>query len=131
MVALSILTCSFFIILYSLEWGAKRANEWLMTMLLSFGQSILVIDPLKVFLITAVISFLIRKPYDDETLDFNDPFTGTLLSNNNIAENEQGDLYNDTRVKGKDLFCFLDEENYLEFVFFNDRNCSTTSCSFI
>ena len=25
-------------------------------------------------------------------------------SNNNIAENEQGDLYNDTRVKGKDLF---------------------------
>ena len=30
-VILSMLTCSFFIILYSLEWGAKRANEWLMT----------------------------------------------------------------------------------------------------
>ncbi len=100
MVTLSILTCSFFIILYSLEWGAKRANEWLITMMLSFGQSILVIDPMKVFLITAVISFLIRKPYDDETLDFNDPFTGTLLSNNNMAENEEGDLYNNSRVKG-------------------------------
>ncbi|CAF1143554.1 unnamed protein product [Rotaria sordida] len=99
LVILSILTCSFFIILYSLEWGAKRANEWLITMLLSFGQSILVIDPLKVFLITAIISFLIRRPYDDETLDFNDPFTGALVSNNNIAENDGQDIYNDSQIK--------------------------------
>ncbi len=106
MVILSILTCSFFIILYSLEWGATRANEWLMTMMLSFGQSILVIDPLKVFLITAIISFLIRKPYDDETLDFNDPFTGALVSNNNIAENGGKDLGDDSRVKGKNLQIF-------------------------
>ncbi len=105
-ITLSILTCSFFIILYSLEWGAKRANEWLITMMLSFGQSILVIDPLKVFLITAIISFLIRKPYDDETLDFNDPFTGALVSNNNIAENDGNDLNNDSRIKGKDLKSF-------------------------
>jgi hypothetical protein len=102
-VILSILTCSFFIILYSLEWGAKRANEWLITMMLSFGQSILVIDPFKVFIITAIISFLIRRPYDDETLDFNDPFTGTLVSNSNIAENNGQDLYNDSRVKGKHI----------------------------
>jgi hypothetical protein len=84
-----------------LEWGAKRANGWLMTMMLSFGQSILVIDPFKVFFITAIISFLIRRPYDDETLDFNDPFTGTLVSNDNIAET---DLYNDNHVKGKVFF---------------------------
>ena len=84
-----------------MEWGAKRANEWLITMILSFGQSILVIDPLKVFFITAIISFLVRRPYDDETLDFNDPFTGTLLSNNNIAVVDGDDLYQDTHVKGK------------------------------
>jgi hypothetical protein len=72
-------------------------------MMLSFGQSILVIDPLKVFLITAVISFLIRRPYDDETLDFNDPFTGTLVSNSNMAEKDGQDLYDDSRVKGKDF----------------------------
>jgi hypothetical protein len=98
---LSILTCSFFIILYSLEWGAKRANEWLITMILSFGQSILVIDPLKVFLITAIISFLIRRPYDDETLDFNDPFTGALLSNDNITNVNDHVGYNDVNIKGK------------------------------
>ncbi|CAF0748743.1 unnamed protein product [Adineta steineri] len=101
LVILSILTCSFFIILYSLEWGAKRANEWLITMMLSFGQSVLVIDPLKVFLITAIISFLIRRPYDDETLDFNDPFTGALLSKNNIADIHENDIYNDAHIKGK------------------------------
>ena len=100
-VALSMLTCSFFIILYSLEWGAKRANEWLVTMILSFGQSILVIDPLKVFLITAIISFLVRRPYDDETLDFNDPFTGTLLSNQSAMDNDLHDMFTDARVKGK------------------------------
>lgn len=101
MVTLSILTCSFFIILYSLEWGAKRANEWLVTMMLSFGQSILVIDPLKVFFITAIISFLIRRPYDDETLDFNDPFTGSLISNTNIAQIDGEDVYSANNVKGK------------------------------
>ena len=101
MVILSISTCSFFIILYSLEWGAKRANEWLITMMLSFGQSILVIDPLKVFFITAIISFLIRRPYDDETLDYNDPFTGALLVNDNISNDDDHDLYKDANVKGK------------------------------
>lgn len=99
-VSLSMLTCSFFIILYSLEWGAKRANEWLMTMMLSFGQSVLVIDPLKVFLITAVISFLIRRPYDDETLDFNDPFTGLLISNQITADSKFDNLDENTRIKG-------------------------------
>jgi hypothetical protein len=128
-VVLSILTCSFFIILYSLEWGAKRANEWLITMILSFGQSILVIDPLKVFLITAIISFLIRRPYDDETLDYNDPFTGALLVNDDISNDDGHDVYTDANVKGKfrnnifiNVFCFC-------CVVF--RNRTSTSCTFI
>ncbi|CAF4530204.1 unnamed protein product, partial [Rotaria sp. Silwood2] len=100
LITLSILTSSFFIILYSLEWGAQRANEWLITMMLSFGQSIFVIDPLKVFLITAIISFLIRRPYDDETLDFNDPFTGALLANNSISYTDDNqEIYDDTNFK--------------------------------
>jgi hypothetical protein len=84
-----------------LEWGAKRANEWLITMMLSFGQSVLVIDPLKVFFITAIISFLIRRPYDDDTLDFNDPFTGALLANDSLTNADGYDTYQDVNVKGK------------------------------
>ncbi|CAF4402568.1 unnamed protein product [Rotaria socialis] len=91
LVILSILTSSFFVILYSLEWGAQRANEWLITMMLSFGQSILIIDPLKVFLITAILSCLIRRPYNDETLDFDDPFTGALLAHNNLTHVDYND----------------------------------------
>lgn len=103
---LSISTSGFFIILYSLEWGAKRANEWLITMMLSFGQSILVIDPLKVFLITAIISFFIRHPYNDETLDYDDPFTATLLANNHLTDLECHELYNDQKVKGTECSRF-------------------------
>ena len=127
---LSILTCSFFIILYSLEWGAKRANEWLITMVLSFGQSILVIDPLKVFLITAIISFLIRRPYDDETLDFNDPFTGALISNKNIANIDGKDVYSDANVKGK-CCSNMKRQKEKERMRFSFRNCTSTSCSFV
>lgn len=102
MIILSVATSSFFIILYSLEWGAQRANEWLITMMLSFGQSVLVIDPLKVFLITAIISFLIRRPYNDESLDFNDPFTGALLANNNLPDlNDNHEIYNEAFFKSK------------------------------
>ena len=68
--------------------------------MLSFGQSILVIDPLKVFVITAIISFLIRRPYDDETLDFSDPFTATLVSNENLADTNDHDRSDDLKVKG-------------------------------
>ena len=70
-------------------------------MLLSFGQSVLVIDPLKVFLITAIISFLIRRPYEDEALDFNDPFTGTLVSSQITSDSEYHDIHSDARIKGK------------------------------
>ena len=99
-IVLSILTCSFFIILYSLEWGAQRANEWLITMMLSFGQSILVIDPVKVFFVTAIISFLIRRPYNDETLDFNDPFMGALLARDTVANTDDSQAYSNAKVKG-------------------------------
>lgn len=127
-IILSILSCSFFIILYSLEWGAQRANEWLLTMLLSFGQSILVIDPVKVFLLTAIISFLIRRPYNDETLDFNDPFMGALLARDTVAKIDDSQGYNNAKVKG--LSTTRDAFNYVRLeVFFRSR--SSTSCSFI
>jgi hypothetical protein len=122
-VLLSVLTCSFFVILYSLEWGAKRANEWLITMMLSFGQSILVIDPLKVFVITAVISFLIRRPYDDETMDFSDPFTATLLSSHTLTDVDEHNVFDNKKVKGNTSMCTASRlsdrwsTTYIVFVF--------------
>lgn len=47
-VALSILIPAFFLILYSMKWGKDKSEEWLTTFVLSFLESLLVVDPLKV-----------------------------------------------------------------------------------
>jgi hypothetical protein len=39
---------AFFTILYSMEWGKQKAEEWLSTFVLSFFQSVIVVQPIKV-----------------------------------------------------------------------------------
>ncbi|VDI63637.1 Hypothetical predicted protein [Mytilus galloprovincialis] len=39
---------SFFLILYSMEWGKSKSEEWLTTFILSFVESILIVDPVKI-----------------------------------------------------------------------------------
>lgn len=40
--------CAFFLLLYSMEWGKEKSEEWLTSFLLSFLESVLFVDPLKV-----------------------------------------------------------------------------------
>lgn len=40
--------CAFFLLLYSMEWGKEKSEEWVTSFLLSFLESILFVDPLKV-----------------------------------------------------------------------------------
>lgn len=47
-VFLALLSSSFFLLLYSMEWGKSKSEEWLTSFVLSFFESILVMDPLKV-----------------------------------------------------------------------------------
>ncbi|XP_078669286.1 uncharacterized protein LOC144910271 isoform X2 [Branchiostoma floridae x Branchiostoma belcheri] len=60
----SALGCGFFIILYSMEWGPEKSNEWLGTILMSMFQSILVVQPIKVILLAAFISYIFRNKAD-------------------------------------------------------------------
>ena len=46
--AVSCIVSAFFTILYSLEWGKEKSNEWLTSMLLSFFNSVVLIQPIKV-----------------------------------------------------------------------------------
>jgi len=48
LVALSILVSSFFTILYSFEWGRDKSSSWLTAFLLSFLESVILIQPVKV-----------------------------------------------------------------------------------
>ena len=48
LVVLAILPSAFFVILYSMEWGTEKSNQWLTAFFLTFIEEAAVIDPLKV-----------------------------------------------------------------------------------
>ncbi|XP_078671724.1 polycystin-1-like protein 2 [Branchiostoma floridae x Branchiostoma belcheri] len=59
-----VLSCgvsAFFTILYSLEWGAEKANAWLKTFLMSFVQDVLVVEPFKILAVSALVSYVCKK----------------------------------------------------------------------
>ena len=45
---LSIAASLFFVLLYSLDWGKPKSEEWLSALMLSFFQSVIIIQPFKV-----------------------------------------------------------------------------------
>ncbi len=45
---LGVICSAFFVILYSMQWGAKKANAWLVSFLLSVVQNAFLADPIKV-----------------------------------------------------------------------------------
>ena len=45
---LAIFLSAFFVILYSMEWGAEKSNAWLLSYVLSFIYNAFLADPLKV-----------------------------------------------------------------------------------
>lgn len=56
------LTGAFFTILYSMQWGAAKSNQWLTSILVSLVQDVLISQPVKVVALATLLSLLIRKP---------------------------------------------------------------------
>ena len=79
-----------------MQWGKERSDGWLISMVLSFCQSLLVVDPIKVFAITALITCILRKPLDeDESLiDSGDPLY------NAIVNKEEEYLHDNNQIAG-------------------------------
>lgn len=48
LIVLSILLSGFFVVLYSMEWGNAKSEEWLKTFFMSFLESLFIVDPIKV-----------------------------------------------------------------------------------
>lgn len=74
---------AFFVILYSMEWGRERSNDWLCSMFMSFFQSLFVVDPLKVFIITAIIACILKKADDEDDdllIDSGDPLYNAIIN---------------------------------------------------
>ncbi|XP_077977617.1 polycystin-1-like protein 2 [Glandiceps talaboti] len=60
---LSTLACAFFVILYSLQWGSSKSQAWLVSCVTSLLQSIFLIEPGKIILLSMVFAFvgLVKK----------------------------------------------------------------------
>lgn len=65
---LSIAVPAFFVILYSLDWGKTKSLEWMSSLVLSFAQSVVFVQPLKIVVMAAAISLLFKTfdELDDE-----------------------------------------------------------------
>ncbi|XP_046579125.1 polycystic kidney disease protein 1-like 2 [Haliotis rubra] len=61
LVALSIAAPAFFTVLYSLEWGADKSSRWLTSFVLSFVESVLLVQPAKVLAVAMVLALIFKK----------------------------------------------------------------------
>ena len=60
----TMLASAVFTVFYSLSWGAEISNQWLVSMTFSFFEDVLLIQPMKVLFIVCLLSIIIRKPLD-------------------------------------------------------------------
>ena len=56
----------FFTLLYSIQWGKETSTEWVIAMVTSFFQSVLLLQPIKVVLAAVVFALCIKKASDSE-----------------------------------------------------------------
>ncbi|XP_069125495.1 polycystin-1-like protein 2 [Argopecten irradians] len=57
----SVLLSGFFVMLYSMEWGKTKSENWLLCFLFSFVESVLITDPIKVITVAFIVSYFFRK----------------------------------------------------------------------
>jgi hypothetical protein len=62
----SSLTCAIFTIFYGLTFGKVKSEKWLSAMMISFFQSVVIIQPFKVFLLGLFFALIIKDPNKEE-----------------------------------------------------------------
>ena len=64
----TMLASAVFTVFYSLSWGAEISNQWLVSMTFSFFEDVLLIQPMKGLFIVCLLSIIIRKPLDPDSV---------------------------------------------------------------
>ena len=80
---LTSLAAAAFTLFYSLVWGKETSNQWLTSIMVSFFQDVVIIQPLKVVALASLLSLLIKKPPKQ------DPVLGSSLSKNSGVGHEE------------------------------------------
>ena len=52
------------VIFYSIQWGKETSTEWVIAMITSFFQSVLLLQPAKAVILAVLFALCIRKPAD-------------------------------------------------------------------
>lgn len=61
------LTSAAFTFFYSMMWGREKSNQWLTSILVSFSQDIIFIQPIKVLIVATLLAFIIKKAPEDQS----------------------------------------------------------------
>ncbi|WAR15130.1 PK1L2-like protein, partial [Mya arenaria] len=67
---------AFFVLLYSMQWGKQKSEEWLTCFLMSMFESMLLVDPFMVLLIALVLACIVRTSRNDTNVD-----VGVIIDN--------------------------------------------------
>ncbi|WAQ96750.1 PK1L2-like protein [Mya arenaria] len=59
---------AFFVMLYSMEWGKNKSEEWVTTFLLSFFESVFCLDPIKVGVMALTFAVIFRSTKDSSAV---------------------------------------------------------------
>lgn len=65
---LTSLTSATFTVFYSMMWGTEVSNKWLTSILVSFTQDVLFIQPIKVIIVASLLAFIIKKAPEDDVV---------------------------------------------------------------
>lgn len=85
-------TASFFTILYSMQWGKEKSLQWEISFFLSFVQSIVLVQPVKVVIIVFLLTFLFRK--DADLTEYEDNIGNmTKLDAEDLSHIPKGNLF--------------------------------------
>ena len=97
---LASVTSAVFTVSYSLNWGPEISNKWLIAFLTSFVQSILVIQPVKVVLVSLLFALIIRKPLDSNEDPMEKKELKETADGNETGDDIMADYEEDTESYG-------------------------------
>ena len=80
------------IIMYSLQWGDNKSKQWMLTAFASFGQSFIVIEPVKLLVIAILLAIIVKNHGDDiEVIDVYKEAPQVISQTQHIAQPGQED----------------------------------------
>lgn len=94
---------SAFIVFYSLQWGATTSNQWLKSIVVSLVEDTCVIQPMKIVLLAFLLSLILRRPVDHDTVIVPPLKTKRIQVKDSKSQPSSEELENSRRFKSQKL----------------------------